>query len=174
MRRVRLHGCAGRSFERGIRRIRAAIETACSRAAATRAACSKTSRAKSSTSGCKVANLQGEIDLCGVRGDLHLTLLRRESEHGDVDGPGSWRQVRQLEFAIHIRQSAENALALRRTHRSARQRLAFGFHHASLRQRSRKRAQKHHDYCQRPHVHCFDVGEQPSGYIPECNNKARE
>ena len=180
---VRLHGCAGRSLGRSvrparcirsIRRIGPASEAAWSRTAAARTARAKTSRAKAPAPGCEVADLQGEIDLSRVRSDLHFTPLRRKTEHGDVDGPRSRRQVRELKFAIRIRQSGEDALALSRTYRGTRQRLAFGFHHARLRQPSRKRAQKHYDYRKRPHVHCFDVREQPSGYIPECNNKARE
>ena len=177
LRRVRLHGCLGRSVRsarciRGVRRIHPTIESSCNRAAA--AARTKTARAKSPAPGCEVADLQGEIDLSRVRGDLYFTPLRRETEHGDVDGPSSGRQVRELEFAVRIRQRAENALALCRAHGRPRQRLTFGLHHARLRQRSRKRAQKHNDYRKRPHVHCFDVREQPSGYIPGCNNKARE
>jgi len=176
--RVRLNRRTGRGVRRcirSVRRVRPAIEAARSRtASASTSPRSETSRAKSSAPRREVADLQGEIDFSGARGDLHLTPLRCETEHGDIDGPRTRRQISELKFAIRIGQSAEDTLALSRTHGGSRQGLAFGFHHARLRQRHRKRAQKYHGKRQRPHVHCFDVREQPSGYIPECNNKARE
>jgi len=172
LRCIRLHR-RGRQFPVGLRggriliacRVRAAIKTTGHAAAAsasstctgeaTASASIETASAKTAPPGIrgKCADLQREINLGRAGCDLHLTPLRRETEHGNVDGPGSRRQVGEFEFALGVGQRAEDAVALGRADGGAGHRLTFRFDRAGLRASSRNQEQNRSDDCKRPHIH---------------------
>jgi len=82
----------------------------------------------------KRADLQREINFSGIRCDLNLALLRRETEHSDVDSPSARSHIGEFEVARGIGECSKNAISLSGANGSARQRLACRFHRAGLRQ----------------------------------------
>lgn len=101
----------------------------------------------------KRADLQGEINLSGGGCNLNLALLRRETEHSDVNCPCAGGHIGKFEIARSIGERGKGAIPLRGPYGSAWQRLAARFHRAGLRQHYRKRSRKQGDSCQRAHIH---------------------
>lgn len=101
----------------------------------------------------KCADLQGEINLSGGGCNLNLALLRRETEHSDVNCPCAGGHIGEFEIARSIGERGKGVIPLRGPYGSARQRLAARFHRARLRQHYRKRSRKQGDSCQSAHIH---------------------
>ena len=99
-------------------------------------AAAEAATAKATSSGIcsKRADLQREINFSGIRCDLNLALLRRETEHGHVDSPSARSHIGEFEIARGIGECSKNAISLSGANGSARQRLACRFHRAGLRQ----------------------------------------
>jgi hypothetical protein len=82
----------------------------------------------------KRADLQCEVNLRGACGNLNLALLRGETKHSYINGPGARGNIREFEIAFGVSEGGESTIRLRRTYGGARQRLPFRFHCAGLRQ----------------------------------------
>ena len=104
--------------------------TAC---ASTKTTPASSESAASPKAGGEGANLQGQVDLGGVRSDLNLAPQRHEAEHRRVDGPHAGSHlVIELKFTGGVGERSENAIPLGRAHGGAGQRLAFRLHGTGL------------------------------------------
>jgi hypothetical protein len=103
-------------------------------ASAPTAAEAATTKAASAGVCSKGADLQREINFSGIRCDLDLALLRRETEHSHVDSPSARSHIGEFEIARGVGECRKNPISLGGANGSARQRLACRFHGAGLRQ----------------------------------------